>query len=447
VAGQEQLRELPAVDQVVAALEHLQGRFPRTVIVNEVRRVIDKTREEIRARRYANSISIEARVERNLARLETPSLRRVINATGVVLHTNLGRAPLAPFEALGGYSNLEYDLSEGRRGKRDVHVAELIERLTGAPGIAVNNNAAAIYLALNELAAGFEVVVSRGELIEIGDGFRIPDIMQRSGAILREVGTTNRTNVNDYRAAINERTRLLLRVHPSNFRIEGFTARAELTELVALARERGVSIYEDLGSGCVTDLRAFGVEEPLVTDSIRAGANLVSFSGDKLLGGPQAGILAGDRELVARLRRNPMFRALRLDKLIYQALETTLRNVLLQRWDQIPALRMISQSGKELSERAERMCDKLSGLRAEVMEGSSMIGGGSTPGQPLQSWLIAIDCADVVEAERRCRLSDPPVVARIEDGRLILDLRTVFAEEEDELVHVIRAACLAEPGA
>jgi len=441
VASQEQLRELPAVDQVLGALGHLEGRFPRALIVEEVRRVIEKTREDIRAGRHANSVSIEKRVERNLARLETPSLRRVINATGVVLHTNLGRAPLATFQPLSGYSNLEYDLAAGRRGKRDVHAAELIERLTGAPGIAVNNNAAAIYLALNGLAAGFEVVVSRGELIEIGDGFRIPDIMQRSGAILREVGTTNRTHVNDYREAINDRTRLLLRVHPSNFRIEGFTARPELGELVALAKDRGVPLYEDLGSGCVADLRAFGMEEPLVGDSIRAGVNLVSFSGDKLLGGPQAGILAGDRELVARLRRNPMFRALRLDKVIYQALETTLRYLVLERWDRIPALRMISQSSDELRARAERLSERLDGLRAAVIEGSSMIGGGSTPGQPLQSWPIAIDCADVVEAERRCRLSDPPVVARIEDGRLLLDLRTVFAEEEDELARVIVAAC------
>jgi L-seryl-tRNA(Ser) seleniumtransferase len=435
------LRQLPAVDQVLGALGHLEGRFPRALIVEEVRRVLERMREEIRAGRHANSVSIEKRVERNLARLEVPSLRRVINATGVVLHTNLGRAPLAPFEPLTGYSNLEYDLAAGRRGRRDVHAAELIQRLTGAPGIAVNNNAAAIYLALNELAAGFEVVVSRGELIEIGDGFRIPEIMQRSGAILREVGTTNRTHVDDYREAINERTRLLLRVHPSNFRIEGFTARPELSELVTLGRERGVPLYEDLGSGCVADLRAFGVEEPLVADSIRAGVNLVSFSGDKLLGGPQAGILAGDRELVARLRRNPMFRALRLDKVIYQALETTLRHLVLERWDEIPALRMISQSSEELRGRAERMLGQLDGVRAEVIEGSSVIGGGSTPGQPLHSSLIAIDCADVVEAERRCRLSDPPVVARIEDGRLLIDLRTVFEKEEDELARVIRAAC------
>ncbi len=429
------------MDQVLGSLGHLEGRFPRRLIVEEVRRVLEKAREEIRAGRSVEAAAIEKKVERNLAKLEAPSLRHVINATGVVLHTNLGRAPLATFEPLFGYSNLEYDLAAGRRGKRDVHASELLERLTGAPGIAVNNNAAAIYLALNELAAGFEVVVSRGELIEIGDGFRIPEIMQRSGAVLREVGTTNRTHIGDYREAINERTRLLLRVHPSNFRIEGFTARPELRELAALGKERGVPLYEDLGSGCVADLRAFGVEEPLVADSIRAGVNLVSFSGDKLLGGPQAGILAGDAGLITRLRRNPMFRALRLDKLIYQALETTLRNLVLERWDQVPALRMISQSSEDLRARSENMLRRLDGLRASLIEGSSVIGGGSTPEQPLQSWLIAIECADVVEAERGCRLGDPPVVARIEDGRLLLDLRTVFEREEDDLARVIRTAC------
>jgi L-seryl-tRNA(Ser) seleniumtransferase len=441
LVDKEQLRELPAVDQVVAGLSHLEGRFPRSLIVDEVRRALQAMRDEILAGVALSGESVAARVERNLARFETPSLRRVINATGVVLHTNLGRAPLARFEPLFGYSNLEYDLAQGARGKRDVHAAELLERLVGAPGIAVNNNAAAIYLALNELASGFEVVVSRGELIEIGDGFRIPEIMQRSGAILREVGTTNRTRIEDYRDAINERTRLLLRVHPSNFRMEGFTARPELRELVALGQERSVPVYEDLGSGCVADLRAFGVDEPLVSESIRVGASLVSFSGDKLLGGPQAGILAGDRRLVARLRRNPMFRALRLDKLIYQALETTLRNLLLERWDQIPALRMISFPLDELRARALSFAARLDGISARVMEGSSVIGGGATPEQPLRSWLIAVESTDVVDAERRLRFSDPPVVARIERNQLLFDLRTVFPAEEEELARAIRGAC------
>jgi len=441
VAAQQQLRDLPPVDQVLAGLAHLEQRFPRKLIVAEVRRVLDNLREEIRAGRAVSLESLEARVERNLARLEQPSQRHVINATGVVLHTNLGRAPLPRFEPNFGYSNLEYDLARGARGQRDVHIAELLERLVGAPGIAVNNNAAAIYLALNELALGFEVIVSRGELIEIGDGFRIPDIMQSSGAILREVGTTNRTRIDDYRDAINERTRLLLRVHPSNFRIQGFTARPELRELVALGKERSIPVYEDLGSGCVVDLRAFGIEEPLVSDSLQAGASLVSFSGDKLLGGPQAGLLAGEAALVARLRRNPMFRALRLDKLIYQALETTLRNLLLERWNQIPALRMISTTSGELRARAERFAAGLDGIPLHVIEGESLIGGGATPEQPMPSWLVAIECADVVEAERRCRLAEPPVVARIEEGRLLLDLRTVFAGEEDDLRRVVRQAC------
>jgi L-seryl-tRNA(Ser) seleniumtransferase len=438
---QEQLRDLPAVDHVLAKLARLEGRFPRRLIVDEVRRVLEAIREEIRAGQSSSLTSVEVRVEENLARLEMPSLRRVINATGVVLHTNLGRAPLADFQPLAGYSNLEYDLAQGARGKRDVHTAALSERLVGAPGIAVNNNAAAIYLALNELAAGFEVIVSRGELIEIGDGFRIPDIMQRSGAVLREIGTTNRTRIEDYRDAITDRTRLLLRVHPSNFRIEGFTARPELREVVALGAERGIPVYEDLGSGCVADLRAFGIDEPLVGDSLRTGVSLVSFSGDKLLGGPQAGILAGERRLITRLRRNPMFRALRLDKLIYQALETTLRNLLLERWDQIPALRMIAQSADQLRARAEVFAHRLSGIRTEILEGSSLIGGGATPEQPLGSWLIAVQCDDVVEAERRCRLSQPPVIARIEDDRLLLDLRTVFPAEEEELARVILQAC------
>jgi len=441
VPVQLQLRDLPSVDHVLAELAHLEPRFPRKMMVGEVRRVLDAVREEIRSGRNGNAEPIAARVERSLARLETPSLRRVINATGVVLHTNLGRAPLAPFVPLSGYSNLEYDLSRGARGKRDVHVSGLIERLVGAPGIAVNNNAAAIYLALNELAAGFEVIVSRGELIEIGDGFRIPEIMRSSGAILREVGTTNRTSIQDYRDAINDRTRLLLRVHPSNFRIEGFTARPSLRELVALGKEHSVPAYEDLGSGCVADLRAFGVNEPLVSENIEAGVNLVSFSGDKLLGGPQAGIIAGDAKLVARLRRNPMFRALRLDKLIYQALETTLRSLLLERWEQIPALRMIAAPGEELQARATSFVGRLEGVRARVVQGQSLIGGGATPEQPLPSWLIAIECADVVEGEKHLRSSDPSVIARIEDDQLLLDLRTVFATEEDDLARVLRQAC------
>ena len=432
----ELLRQLPSVDELLQRLDPLRARFPRDLIASEVRNVLNARRAEIRAGQDHPG-TVEDRVTAALQHLEQPSLRHVINATGVVLHTNLGRAPLPAFPPQTGYSNLEYDLTTGRRGKRDVHVGSLIERLTGVNGIAVNNNAAAIYLALNELAAGYEVIVSRGELIEIGDGFRIPDIMQRSGAVLREVGTTNRTRIEDYRDALTDRTRLLLRVHPSNFRMEGFTAKPELRELAALGKERGVPVYEDLGSGCVVDLRRFGIDEPLVRDSLRAGVNLVSFSGDKLLGGPQAGILAGESALIARLRGNPMFRALRLDKLIYQALEVTLRNIVLERWDLIPALRMIAQSAESIRLRAQPLAEA---LRGNLIEGTSVIGGGSTPEQPIPTWLIALESPDVVDLERRCRAADPPVIARIEDGKLLIDLRTVFPEEEAALVRVIHDA-------
>ena len=428
----DKLRDLPAVHEVLERLFPALARFPRALVLAEIRRALDELRAEI-LRDAAPGPPLEARVENALAALERPSLRRVVNATGVVLHTNLGRAPLGPIHLLPGYSNLEYDLPAGRRGQRDVHVAALLERLLGAPGIAVNNNAAAIFLALNELAAGGEVVVSRGELIEIGDSFRIPDIMARSGASVREVGTTNRTVIADYSAAINDRTRLLLRVHPSNFHISGFTARPELRELVALGRERAVPVYEDLGSGCVVDLLAFGIEEPLVSDSLKAGADLVSFSGDKLLGGPQAGILAGKPEIVARLRRNPLFRALRLDKIVYQALGNTLRALLLERWDDIPALALIRRPASSIRARAEALVSRVPGIRAEIIPGSSVAGGGATPGQSIPTWLIAIDCANLPDAERRLRAHDPPILARIENERLILDLRTVFPEEEEAL--------------
>lgn len=427
------------MDEVLAGLAHLRDRFPHDVLVGEIRRVLDTARREIRAG-GAPPAHIHALAERALEKLETPSLRRVINATGVVLHTNLGRAPLARFESLPGYSNLEYDLAAGTRGKRDVHTAGLLERLLGHPAIAVNNNAAAVYLALHELANAYEVIVSRGELIEIGDGFRIPETMAHSGAVLREVGTTNRTSLDDYREAINERTRLLLRVHPSNFRITGFTAKPALAELAALGREKGIPVYEDLGSGCVVDLRPFGLDEPPVSASLAAGVDLVSFSGDKLLGGPQAGVLAGKPELVARLRRNPMYRALRLDKLAVQAFETSLRDLLLERWDRVPALRMIRAAADEIRERACRLVEALAPLAAAVVEGESVIGGGSTPEQRLPTWLVAIESADEAALERRLRVGEPPVIARIEQGRVVLDLRTVLAEEEAALAEAVRAA-------
>jgi L-seryl-tRNA(Ser) seleniumtransferase len=282
--------------------------------------------------------------------------------------------------------------------------------------------------------------VSRGELIEIGDGFRIPEIMARSGAVLREVGTTNRTHIDDYRGAITERTRLLLRVHPSNFRISGFTSRPSLKELSALGAATGVAVYEDLGSGCVVDLRPFGIDEPLVSESLRDGADLVSFSGDKLLGGPQAGILAGKPDVVSRLRRNPMFRALRVDKTILQILEGTLCALLLERWERVPSLRMIMLDAEQIRGRAEKMAAGLDGLRTTVVAGTSVIGGGSTPDQALPTYLIAVESDEVAALERRLRGGDPAVVARIEDERLLLDLRTVFPEDEPLLVKALLSA-------
>ena len=435
MAETDKLRDLPSVDEALVRLAALQGEYPRQLIVAAIRRALDDARRALRA--GSQPLPLEEQVRGDLARLVAPSLRSVINATGVVLHTNLGRAPLGPRELIPGYSNLEYDLATGKRGKRDVHTGRLLESLLGQPSIVVNNNAAAVYLALHEMAAGFEVIVSRGELIEIGDGFRIPDIMRRSGAILREVGTTNRTHIDDYREAITERTRLLLRVHPSNFRIEGFTARPPLKELAALGSAKGVPLYEDLGSGCVLDLRPFGIDEPRVADSLRDGADLVSFSGDKLLGGPQAGILAGKPEIVTRLRRNPMFRVLRVDKAICQILEGTLRDLLLERWDQVPALRMIRMEAGQIRARAEALMPLLEGVQARIVEGASVIGGGSTPEQALPTYLIAIECEQAQTLERKLREGDPPVVARIENDRILLDLRTVAPEEEPLLVKAI----------
>jgi len=411
----ERLRQLPSVDAV--ALRFPEA--PRAVLIAEIRKAID------RARKSQTLPDIESEVRQALEALSKPSLRRVINATGVVLHTNLGRAPLSTTKPIEGYSNLEYDLATGKRGRRDAHIAPWIERLTGKPGIAVNNNAAAVYLVLNELAAGAEAIVSRGQLVEIGDGFRIPDIMQRAGVALREVGSTNRTSIEDFRQAITDRTKLLMIVHPSNFRIEGFTGQPTRQEVAALGRERGIPVYEDLGSGCVLPL----FDEPQVKDSLRAQVNVVSFSGDKLLGGPQSGIIAGDADLVTRIRRNPMFRALRLDKMILQSLEETLRLLVLEDYDAIPALRMIRLSADSIKARAEAL--QIPG--AEIIQGQSVIGGGSTPQQSLPTWLIALP----ESLEPKLRAGDPPIIGRIEDGRLLLDLRTVFPEDEPALLRAV----------
>lgn len=458
------LRQIPSVDELLLQprLATLAERVDRNLIMEITRAALSDLRERI-TRESALSVisldpasveaSIAAQVERVLAR----SLEPVINATGVILHTNLGRAPLtaAAIEefrrSATHYSNLEYDLEVGARGKRDVHVAQLLERLTGAEAaIVVNNCAAAVLLVLAALAKGGEVVVSRGELIEIGDGFRIPEIMAESGATLREVGTTNRTRIADYERAIGENTRVLLRVHPSNFKITGFAEKPSLEELVALGRRTGLPLVEDLGSGCLVDLSTAGITEPLVRQSVEAGVSLVMFSGDKLLGGPQAGIIAGKKELVGRVRRHPLFRALRVDKLTTAALAATLGAYLRGALEEIPALRMIRMTAQEIKRRADNFLRELTSelplgeVELEIADGASLAGGGSTPEQLLPSKVIRIASGRYSAAQLEQRLRRAPagvaVIARVEDDRLILDLRTVFPDQEPLLLKTVAAA-------
>ncbi len=458
------LRELPSVDELLLrpGLRKLAETAGRGLVTQAARSVLAKERARLKNAAEAEAgaadpANIEARIAAEVESQLAPSLRRVINATGVILHTNLGRAPLseetvaAIARTATRYINLEYDVARGERGKRDVHTARLAAELAGAESaIVVNNNAAAVFLVLNTLAKGAEVIVSRGELIEIGDGFRIPDIMAESGAVLREVGTTNRTRLRDYERALNERTRLLLRVHPSNFRITGFTERPSLEDLVALGHRVGVPVFEDLGSGCVADLTSSGILEPVARASCEAGASVGSFSGDKLLGGPQAGIIAGQKEIVERIRRNPLFRALRVDKLTIAALEATLQAYRRGALDEIPALRMIRMPVEEIDRRAAHFAGHLRASLAkdavvEVRPGFSVIGGGSTPDQQLPTHLIALMSARHSAAALEERLRNPaqgavPVVARIEDDRLVLDLRTVFHDEEQALASTLASA-------
>jgi L-seryl-tRNA(Ser) seleniumtransferase len=459
------LRQIPSVDELLARprLVELASQVSRALVVELTRGVLAELRAAFAAQppaadsSAADPAALEARIIAEARQALASSLRPVINATGVVLHTNLGRAPLAAeamrqlAEAATSYSNLEYDLAAGARGKRDVHTARLLARIAGAEtAIVVNNNAAAVFLVLHTLARGAEVIVSRGELIEIGDGFRIPDIMAESGVVLREVGTTNRTRIADFEGAIGEQTRLLLRVHPSNFHIVGFTERPTLEQMIELGRRRNLPLYEDLGSGCLTDLAAYGIAEPQVRTSIAAGVPVVSFSGDKLLGGPQAGIIAGKRELVERIRRNPLFRALRVDKLTTAALEITLRAYLRGAPDEIPALRMIRMPVEEITRRAAALTERVrrdlpaGEVELEIRAGNSVIGGGSTPDQSLPTRLVALRSRRYSATQLEARLRQPaaamPVIARIEDDRLVLDLRTVFPEQEAALAAALAAA-------
>jgi L-seryl-tRNA(Ser) seleniumtransferase len=460
-------RRLPSVDELLrlAELGALLQREGHAAVTDAARAVLARVRQEIAAGGLdATGVELaisglpEA-VERQLRQSLGFSLRSVVNATGVVLHTNLGRAPLAAgalqhIQHLAGtYSNLEFDVEKGERGKRDVHVQGLFARLLNSADdlstVVVNNNAAAVLLALNTLAEGGEVIVSRGELVEIGGSFRIPDVMGKSGATLREVGTTNRTRIADYQRAITEKTRLLLRVHRSNFQITGFTEQPSLEELVSLGRKHGVPIMEDLGSGALFDLRSIGVSgEPSVADSLRAGVDVVTYSGDKLLGGPQAGMLSGKKELIARIRSNPLFRALRVDKLTYAALEATLLAYIRQDHDSIPALRMLRLPVEELERRAQAVKNQLAPalrLAVEIIDGRSVIGGGAAPAATLPTRLLAVTCDGLSANELAATLRsfDPPIVSHVDEGQVLFDLRTVFPEQDRILVEALLAAVSA----
>jgi len=450
-------RRLPSVDELShrPAVAGLMSQDGEAAVIDAARAVLASVREEIAAGRLnEKSIDLalsglEGAVERQLRQSLSFSLRTLINATGVILHTNLGRAPLAAAviahiaETGTAYSNLEFDIGTGERGRRDVHVDRLFRKLLESEAenfgaistIVVNNNAAAVLLALNTLAEGGEVIVSRGELVEIGGSFRIPDVMTKSNAVLREVGTTNRTRMADYERAISEKTRLLLRVHRSNFQITGFTEQPATAALVALAQDRKIPLMEDLGSGALLDLRSLGVNgEPGVLDSLRAGVDVVTYSGDKLLGGPQAGMLSGRSDLIARMRSNSLFRALRVDKLTYAALEATLLSYVKGNHDAIPILRMMRLSMEAVGKRAEAVAAKIHSARLalEIVDGESVIGGGAAPSAVLPTRLIAatVEGMSADELAARLRANDPPIIVRVEEGRVLLDLRTVFLEQD-----------------
>jgi L-seryl-tRNA(Ser) seleniumtransferase len=485
VIKSELYRKLPSVDELIQnpELAALIAEAGRAAVAGAVRIVLARLRQEIAtgcldAAGVNLAISgIHDAIRRQTGAALSYSLRAVVNATGVILHTNLGRAPLSEsaFEHIhataGAYSNLEFELESGDRGRRDVHVDRLFRQLLSEESvgpwpagqarvpvpaqpvrspsaiatIVVNNNAAAVLLALNTLAEGGEVVVSRGELVEIGGSFRIPEIMTKSGAILREVGTTNRTRLSDYERALNERTKLVLRVHRSNFRITGFTAQPELAELASLARNRNLPLVEDLGSGALFDLRSVGFRgEPDVFDSLRAGVDVVTCSGDKLLGGPQAGILSGRNDLIAHMRANSLFRALRVDKLTYAALEATLLAYLKHDHDAIPALRMLRLSKDAIGRRAELIAAQARSsppVSIEVIDGESVAGGGAAPAAALPTRLLAISSSKYSAEQiiKMLRGSNPPIIGRVQEGRVVLDLRTVFPEQDHFVLEAIAA--------
>jgi L-seryl-tRNA(Ser) seleniumtransferase len=457
------LRNLPSIDQLLRrdSLQLLISEAGREAVRDELRAVIAELRSQIAAADgEASSLAeglriaseIELRLRSRFASRRQAQLQRVINATGVVLHTNLGRAPLsrnalATINRIGGdYCNLEYDLATGERGKRGSRLNAMLSELLNCEAAAVVNNcAAAVLIVLNTLAEGGEVIISRGELIEIGGSFRIPDVIAKSGARIREVGTTNRTRLSDYRNAIGENSRLILRAHPSNYRIVGFTEKPALKDLAQLAREYELPLFEDLGSGSLLDLEPLGIHgEPTVAYSLNAGCSLVAFSGDKLLGGPQAGIILGNADLIERIKSNPLMRALRVDKLTYAALEATIASYASGRAiDEIPAQAALHATPETISRRARalvRRAQKSSGgLQLKLFDGFSVAGGGSAPETHLPTTLIGVtsERMDAAEMEERLRNNTPPIIVRISDNQLVIDLRTVSQEGEKDLISAL----------
>ena len=448
----EQLRLLPSVDELLNSPvgQHLIYQYSRAVTLRALRAAIGQARAAIRAGALCPTYEqILASAGELLEQEQRPNLRSVINATGVIINTNLGRSPLsqsaldAVRQVASGYSNLEYDLEAGERGSRHSHVTTLLRELTGAEAALVtNNNAAAVLLSLSTLAAGREVIISRGQLVEIGGGFRIPDVMRQSGCHLVEVGTTNRTRLGDYEAAITEHTALLLAVHPSNFQVVGFTESVTTEALAALARGRGLPVMDDLGSGCLLPTERYGLgHEPLPQEALAAGADVVCFSGDKLLGGPQAGIIVGKAEILKRIAKHPLMRVVRIDKMTLAALEATLRHYQREEAEiHIPIWRMIATPPSKIASRATRWAGKLRarGIAARTQRGESTIGGGSLPGETLPTTLLALDAAQTPvplhELAQRLRRRNPPIIARILRDSMLLDPRTVLEEQDGEVV-------------
>lgn len=461
---QKLLSNLPSVDEILKSGQGMAwlDTYPRRYVIQGIREGIDRKRKDIFENLSAD-LSAEvmmADIENIIARLSSFSLIPLINATGVVIHTNLGRSTLSEqvleniIRVSGSYSNLEYDIAKGKRGKRYTHIKRILREVTGAEDtLVVNNNAAAVLLCLNTLSKGKEVIVSRGELVEIGGSFRMPDVMAASGAILREVGTTNKTHLFDYEKAINENTSLILKIHKSNYRIKGFTDEVSIDDLVRLGRKHYIPVMFDLGSGCLIDLKPFGIHhEPSVTEIVKTGVDLTSFSGDKLLGGPQGGVIVGNREYIEKLQKNPMTRALRIDKLTLAGFEATLMEYIDEEKaiENIPTLRMLLQKPEGIKKRANKIATRLRReikyARIQVMTDSSRAGGGSLPEEDLPTYVVSVKAAElsVNELEERLRMGKPPIITRIKEDSLIIDARTVRDRDIEILVKGVKAAILKD---